>query len=206
MADSKMINGIDTGHLGQIIHTVREEPATGKCLFRARHRWGGGDFFVSTIQDFQIGGTEYTARPEPFVIEGGEPEALAGYNSGPNATEAALHALATCLSTTLIYHAAAHGIKIDELQLEIEGDLDLRGFLAISDDVRRGFQNIRVNFTITADHPAEKIREVCEMAQKYSPVFDIVTNRVPVSATYQMKGTDQKTDVSFHKGDQREAA
>lgn len=67
----------------------------------------------------------------------------------------------------------------------MEGELDLRGFLGISDDIRRGYQNIKAVFRIKSDAPREKLEQAMQMAQKYSPVFDIVTNKVPVTAELQ---------------------
>jgi uncharacterized OsmC-like protein len=93
-----------------------------------------------------------------------------------------LHALASCLNTTFVYYAAAQGIKLEELEFQLEGDLDLQGFLGIAPHkVRNGFQNIRVICKVKADAPKEKLEELCRLAQMRSPVFDIVTNSVPVS-------------------------
>jgi uncharacterized OsmC-like protein len=97
-----------------------------------------------------------------------------------------LHALAGCLTTSLVYHAAAQGIRIDAVESKFEGDLDLRGFLGMDEDVRNGYENIRVTFKIKSDAPEEKLKELCELAQKRSPVFDIVTNRVPVNVQLKL--------------------
>ena len=104
-----------------------------------------------------------------------------------NPTEFLLHALAGCLTTSLVYHAAAQGIEIEEVESQFEGDLDLRGFLGLSDRVRNGYENIRVTFKITADAPEEKLQELCQLAQKRSPVFDIVSNPVPISVRLETK-------------------
>ena len=93
-----------------------------------------------------------------------------------------LHALAACLTTSLVYHAAAQGIQIDEVESRLEGDLDLHGFLGLKDDVRKGYQDIRVSFRIKADATEEQLRELCRM----SPVLDIVSNPVPVSIDLQV--------------------
>jgi len=88
-----------------------------------------------------------------------------------------LHALAACLTTSLVYHAAARGIRIESVESRLEGDLDLQGFLGLSDTIRRGYKEIRVNFTIQSDASAEQLQELT----KFSPVHDIVSNPVPVS-------------------------
>jgi uncharacterized OsmC-like protein len=94
-----------------------------------------------------------------------------------------LHALASCLTTSLVYHAAAKGIKIEEVESRLEGDLDLRGFLGLSNDVRKGYHNIRVTFRVKSDASAETLRELC----RYSPVFDIVSNPVPVLVSLEKR-------------------
>jgi len=181
----KVINGVNVNKLHDAIVTCRDNPEMAVFKFRAMNRWVCGGHCSTTIQDFYGLGREDTTRSKPFVLEADEPEALLGEDYGPNATEAVLYALSSCLVTTCIYHAAAHGIKIDQLELDLEGELDLRGFLGISDDIRRGYQNIKAVFRIKSDAPREKLEQAMQMAQKYSPVFDIVTNKVPVTAELQ---------------------
>ncbi|MEO8327895.1 MAG: OsmC family protein [Nitrospirota bacterium] len=99
------------------------------------------------------------------------------------------HALTSCLTTSMIYHAAARGIKMDSIESRLEGDLDLQGFLGLPQDVRPGYENLRVQFTVKSDAPAETLRELT----KHSPAFDIVTNSVPVAISVNRKGlTDDR--------------
>ncbi len=181
MTEHAFTNGIDVEGLKTSMRTVKDQPELGAFRFRARHRWAGSAHNFTTIQDFSAGGHEDKTRPAPFVLEADEPAVLLGQDMGPNATEACLHALASCLSTTLIYHAAARGVEIDALELELDGDLDLRGFLGLNEQVRNGFGAINVTFNVTADASEEQIAELVELAQKRSPVFDIVTHPTPVS-------------------------
>jgi uncharacterized OsmC-like protein len=81
------------------------------------------------------------------------------------------------MTTTLAYHAAARGYRIESIESEYEGDVDLQGFLGLRDDVRKGYQNIRVNFKVKGDITKEAIDEIVHL----SPVYDVVTNKVPVS-------------------------
>ena len=115
------------------------------------------------------------------MIEGDEPPVLLGENTAANAVEAVLHALASCLAVGFVYNAAAQGIKIDSLEFELEGDLDLHAFLGLSDQVRPGYENIRLSYRVKSDAPREKIVALCEYVQKTSPVLDIIRNPVPVS-------------------------
>jgi uncharacterized OsmC-like protein len=111
------------------------------------------------------------------VLDADEPPVLLGEDQGANPVEFVLHALAACLTTSMVYHAAARAIRIESIESRLEGDLDLRGFLGLSKDVRPGYQNLRVNFTVKSDAPAETLRELTQ----FSPVFDMMTNPVPVA-------------------------
>ena len=116
-------------------------------------------------------------------LEADEPESVLGTDLGANAAEALLHGLASCLNTTFIYYAAAEGVHIDEL--ELEGDIDLRGILGIDPDVPNGFQHIAVTFNVKSDAPRETVEELVELAQRRSPVLWSVTHPVPVTVSYE---------------------
>jgi uncharacterized OsmC-like protein len=92
-----------------------------------------------------------------------------------------LHALASCLAVGFAYNAAAQGIRVDSLDFDLEGDLDLHGFLGLSQEVRPGYEGIRVRYRVNADAPREKIEELFAHVQRTSPVLDIVRNPVPVT-------------------------
>jgi hypothetical protein len=77
------------------------------------------------------------------------------------------------MTTTMVYHAAVRGIKLDEVQSKLEGDLDLRGFLAITDEVRPGYEEIRVKFKVKTD--LENLETLKELT-RLSPVYDVVSN------------------------------
>jgi uncharacterized OsmC-like protein len=178
---SKNINGVNVDQMFSTISAIKEEPGLAKFKFRASNQWVNGGHNRTTVKDFYGGGQEDTSRAQSFVLESDEPAILLGEDQGANPVEFLLHALAGCLTTSLVYHAAAQGIKIDAVESRFEGELDLRGFLGLSDRVRNGYENIQVTFKIKADAPEEKLKELCELAQKRSPVFDIVSNPVSVS-------------------------
>ena len=177
---NRNINGVDVDQLFSTIDAIKETPGLAKFEFRANNRWINGGHNRTSVKDFYGAGREDASRKQTFVFDNDEPVVLLGEDNGANPVEFVLHALAGCLTTSLVYHAAAQGIKIDAVESTFEGDLDLRGFLGMNEDVRNGYEGIRVTFKIKADAPEEKLKELCELAQKRSPVFDIVTNRVPV--------------------------
>jgi uncharacterized OsmC-like protein len=181
------MNGVDVDQLFGTVDVIKDKPEIAKFKFRAKNKWVNGGHNRTTVKDFYGAGKEDTSRTKPFVFEEDEPPVLLGEDHGANPVEYALTALAGCLTTSLVYHAAARGIRIDEVESKLEGDLDLRGFLGMSENVRNGYENIRVTFNVKADAPREKIEELVELAQKRSPVFDIVSNAVPVSVKLEEK-------------------
>ncbi len=180
MNQMTMVNGVDTAKLFATIDAVNADPALATFKFRLFNQWVGGGENRSRIDDF-YGASQEMRHKQPFFLINDEPEVLLSEDRGANPVEYVLHALAGCLTTSLIYHAAARGIAIEGVTTRFEGDLDLRGFLGLSEEVRRGYSGIRVMFDIDADCDAAKKRELIAMAQSFSPVFDIVTNGVPVS-------------------------
>lgn len=174
-------NGVNHEQLYGTLDAIMAQPELGVFQFRASNVWIGGAHNRSTIQRFYGAGQEDTSRERPFVIDAGEPAILVGSDTGPNPAEALLHALAACLTTSLVYVAAARKVHLTEVESTLEGDMDVRGALGLSDEVRNGFSNIRATFRVKGDAPKEKLREVVERAQQRSAVFDMVTNGVPVA-------------------------
>jgi uncharacterized OsmC-like protein len=177
---STAVNGVDTERLSATIEAIKADASLAKFQFRVSNRWIGGGENHSHIDNFYGVGQEMRHK-QPFFLVGDEPEVLLSEDRGPNAGEYVLHALASCLTGALVYHAAARGIAVKSIATRLEGDIDLQGFLGLSKEVRRGFQNIRVMFDIDADCDDSGKQELIEMAQAYSPVFDMLSNGLPVS-------------------------
>jgi uncharacterized OsmC-like protein len=180
---SKMKNGVDLQRLQETIQAVTENPELGKFQFRAVNEWIDCGHNRSNIQGFYGPGQEDTSRQTPFIVENDEPDVLLGTDNAPNPVEFILHALAGCLTTTLVYHAAARGIEVESVSSSYEGDLDLRGFLGIDPNVPRGYQNVRVIFDIRGNLSKEQKQDLIELAHTFSPVYDIITRAVQVEVT-----------------------
>jgi uncharacterized OsmC-like protein len=180
-----LTNGVNVDQLMDTIHAIKENPDLARFQFRAHNEWLGGGRSRTTIKSFYGAGQEDETRTAPFVLEGDEPPVLLGSNSGPNAVEAVLHALASCLAVGVAYNASAQGINIESLSFDLEGDLDLRAFLGLSEKVRPGYENIRLTYRVKSDASREKIEELCQYVQKTSPVLDILRNPVPVTISLQ---------------------
>jgi Predicted redox protein, regulator of disulfide bond formation len=172
----RVVNGVDVQGIFDTINAVKGDVELAKFKFRSANQWLDGGHNRSTILNFYGCRAEDTTRAESFVLEADEPPVLLGKDAAPNPVEFILHALAACLTTTMVYHAASRGIAIDDVQSQLEGDLDLRGFLGMSASVRKGYQAIRVHMQVKSQAPASTLSELA----KFSPVFDVVSRSVPV--------------------------
>jgi uncharacterized OsmC-like protein len=176
-------NGVDVTQLGQTVEAIANEPTLAIFTFRASNEWLVGGHSRTTVQGFWGAGQEDGSRTEPFVLDGDEPPVLLGSNHAPNAVEAVLHALASCLAVGTAYNAAAQGIEIRSLRFDLEGELDLHGFLGITPEVRPGYQNVRVTCRLDCDAAEDRVAALWEHVQTTSPVLDILRNPVSVTVT-----------------------
>lgn len=175
-----VLNGVDLERLALNIEAISGQPQLAKFQFRLNNQWVEGGYNQSVIQDFYGVGKEDESRDVPFILANDEPDVLLGKDNAPNPAEYVLHALAGCLTTSIVYHAAARGYELKKVQTTLEGDLDLRGFLGIDPLVRKGYENIKVIIDIDGDFSEEEKNEILTLTS-FSPVLDIVTNRVPVN-------------------------
>lgn len=171
-----IMNGVSVTGIFDTIAAVKADAGLAEFQFRAANEWIDGGHNRSTIQGFHGCRQEDSSRRKPFVFDASEPPVLLANNEGANPVEFVLHALAGCLTTTMVYHAAARGIEIEAVNSKLEGDLDLRGFLGVSDKVRKGYREVRVNMRVKSKGTPSVLRELA----KFSPVFDIVSNSLPV--------------------------
>ena len=171
---------MNVDQLFSTIEVIKGNPKVAQFKFRATNRWIDGTHNRATVKDFYGALKEDDSR-DPLIFEIDEPPVLCGKNLGANPVEYLLVALSGCLTTSLVAHAAARGIAIKGVESRYEGDLDLRGFLGISEEVPVGYQNIRLYFKIDADVSKSQKEELIRMAQKYSPVFNSIAKPVTVS-------------------------
>ena len=178
-AENNTRNGVNVEELFNTIDAVKKAPVIAKFKFRAENEWFDGGHNRTTVKDFY--GIQKDHKHEAtFKLDADEPPLLLGTGKGPNPVEYLLTALAACVTTSLVYHAAAKGIVLKSVESRLEGDIDLRGFLGISKEIRKGYQEIRMYFKIDADVPEEELQELVQLGPSYSPVFDSITKGVPV--------------------------
>ena len=170
------LNGVNVDALVETVNAVTQNQDMGHFKFRAENHWMDGGHNRSTILGFYGCGREDQSRTEPFVLDADEPPVLLGQDAGANPVEYILHALAGCMTTSMVYHAAARGVTVEAVDSDFEGDLDLSGFLGINEEVRKGYQAIRVCFRVKTTADISVLKECVE----FSPVYEMIGSSVPV--------------------------
>jgi uncharacterized OsmC-like protein len=179
-------NGVNTPVLFATINAVKETPVLAKFRFRASSRWIDGTYSESRVESFSGAGGEH-AHQTQFRYAADHPAVLVGQDRGPTPIEFLLHGLAACITAGIGNIAAARGVTLTSVESHVEGDIDLRGLLGISGDVRNGYERIRITFDIAGDAPPEKLREIVEQSRSRSAVFDVLTNGVPVDISVNVR-------------------
>ena len=171
-------NGVDTATLFATIDAVKGNTDIAKFQFRATNRWVSGTHNQSTIHGFYGAGQEMTHQ-QAWTFDADHPAVLVGNDNAPTPVEYVLHALAACLTAGLANVAAARGVNLTSVTSTVAGDIDLMGIRGLDRDVRNGFEQLHVTFTLEGDEP-DALRQVVEQSKARSAVLDIVTNGVPV--------------------------
>lgn len=171
-------NGVDVERLNETIEIISDDPSPGQFRFYAETEWTDALQCTTAIDEFDQAGEQIRTRE--FHVEGDEPEQILGDRSAPNAVELLLAALGSCLSVGYAANAAAMDIEIHDLRFEMEGDLDLRGFLGVSEDTRPGYESVTCRTHIDADATESELEELRERVEATSPLVDNLTNEVPL--------------------------
>jgi len=169
------MNGVDTPTLFATINAVKEQPELAKAQFRASSRWVAGTHSRSKVESFTAAGGTHTHEGD-YAFDADHPKVLTGTGKGATPVEFLLHGLAGCLTAGIANIAAARGVTLTEVSSTLEGDMDLRGILGLSNEVRNGYSGITVTFDIKGDAPAEKLRQIVEQSRARSAVFDVLAN------------------------------
>lgn len=148
----------------------RAEPGKAKMVFRTSSVLGGR--FRSDVR----------IRDHSLTID--EPESIGGSDLGPSPVEVILAALGSCQEITYRAFAAAMGIELDKVSVELEGDIDFRGFFAVDDAVRPGFDKIRAVVRIESSAPAADLEKLRGVVNSHCPVLDMLSNPVPVTLDF----------------------
>lgn len=176
------LNGVDTPTLFATIDAVKAQPELAAFRFRATNAWQKGTHSRTTIESFYGAGSEHDHVRE-YTVDADHPEVLVGGDNAPLPVELVLAGLASCITAGIGNIAAARGVTLSRVESKLEGEIDVRGILGLSDEVRNGFRNIRADFMIEGDAPPEKLRQIVEQSRSRSAVFDAITNPTPVELT-----------------------
>ena len=183
-AISSGLNGINVAQLQATVSHIRAQPALARFQFQFTNRWLNGPRTRSTIRSFYGAGQSHP-HATPIELSTDEPPVLLGSDAYANPGEYLMHALAACVTSAIVYHAAARGVAIERIESTIEGDVDLRGFLGLDPNIRNGFEQIRMQLKIKADVPEAELQELCDLGPRFSPVYDSVTRGLPVHVSAQ---------------------
>lgn len=175
-----MVNGVDVSALEDATEAIGDDPDVGSFTFKATTEWTDALKAETRIDEFDQAGE--TVRTREFTLEGDEPEQILGERTAPNAVETLLGALGSCLTVGYAAHAAAMGIDLESLHVEMAGDLDLRGFLGIDEDVRPGYESIECTVRIDADADESRLRALRDRVESTSPLMDVIANEVPIAS------------------------
>jgi uncharacterized OsmC-like protein len=175
-----IFNGVNTQILNTVFNSMQNQPEMAKATFSVKSEWNGGFSVTSSSKGFRIGGQNIERNTE-YKAQYDFPDQLSGEGKGPTVCESCMGSLAACLTQTIIAHAISRGIQIDSINIDVEGDVDLRGFTGISNDVRPGAQQFRVNMDIKSNTASkEQINELYDIGKRFSPAFDTLTNGTSV--------------------------
>jgi uncharacterized OsmC-like protein len=176
-------NGVDVPTLLATINFVGENPEAAKFQFRTTCDWVEGTHSKTTIGNYYGAGAEQDRDGKTFNIDADHTTVLCGTDMGPTPVEYLLQALAACLTAGIGNIASARGIDLLEVSSNVEGDIDVQGILGLSDEVRNGFNAIRVTFKIVGDAPVETLEKILKQSIARSAVYDVLTNGVKVDVT-----------------------
>lgn len=172
--------------IAELRNQLRDAPASQTTFtFQSSARPQEGLTTVSRMRGFEL------------VVD--EPADLGGRDQGPNPVELVLSALGTCQAIVYAVYAAALGIRLDNIEVAAEGDIDIRGLLGLA-DVRPGFPGIRLRVSLEADAAAERVVELVRMVNKHCPVHDVIRNPVPLNESVQLNGSRLDVSGSSHGG------
>ena len=164
----RVVNGLNLDDLFALIERVKKEPATGKTHWRVATTWQGQTRSRSEVEGFRIGGE---VVPRRFSIDVDEPCELGGSNRFANPQEYLIAALNACMTVGYVAQCSVRGIRLEQLAIETEGEIDLRGFLGLDPAVPQGYDGLRYTVRIKGDGTPQQFAEIHDTVMATSPNF-----------------------------------
>lgn len=180
--EKQPLNGVDVPTLFATINAVAGQRELARFTFRASNRWESGTHSKARLETFDGAGGQHQHTTE-LLYDIDHPKVLVAADHGPTPVEYLLLGLSGCLTLGIATVAAARGVEIESIESRLEGDIDLQGVLGLDKNVRNGFNQVRVHFTVKGNAPAEQLRAIVEQSKARSAVYDVLTNGVKVDVT-----------------------
>lgn len=172
MATATIVNGLSIQGIQGMVELVKAQPQVARAVFYATTIWRSGFHNEATVKTFSLGGARNdTSRTQPFRIVGDHPQELLGTNKGATSVELLLAALGHCLASGWAVYGANMGIPVEGLRVEVEGDIDLQGMLALPEPgaVPPGFQEVRATYYVKSQAPKEQLEQLAKVSEDLSP-------------------------------------
>jgi uncharacterized OsmC-like protein len=179
-------SGVNAQVLGTVIETIKNKPEVAKVTFQVQTQWQNGDGFkiTSTGKNFQIGG-QTVERREAYTLASDYPDEMGGMSKGPTVCEMCMASIGSCISQTIVAYATMMGVQLDSIRIQTEGDVDIRGFTGVSEGVRPGAQEFRMDIHLESKTASkEQLEKLYELGKKFSPAIDTLTNGTTIKTTY----------------------
>jgi len=177
IAPPTVVNGINVDDVLALIDGVRRDAAKGQTSWRVTTAWQGQTRSRAQVDGFEIGGKRV---PRQFSIDVDEPSELGGSNRYANPQEHLLAALNACMMVGYVAQCAVHGIVLESLEIETDGEIDLRGFLGIDPAVPPGYEKLSTTVRIKGSATKEEFAKIHEAVMATSPNFYNVSQPVAV--------------------------
>lgn len=175
----KVVNGIDVSALRQAIASIEADPNAGQTRWKVTSRWAGGTRTDHHVDGVEIGGQTVQRT---FQIQIDEPCELCGTNEFANPQEYLLAATNACMMVGYATVAAVMGVKLTRLELEITGDIDLRGFLDIDRSVPPGYERLHYAVRIAGDGTREQFEKMHAVVQRTSPNYYNISHPIELTS------------------------
>jgi uncharacterized OsmC-like protein len=179
-------SGVNAQVLGSVIETIKNKPEMAKVTFQVQTQWQSGDGFkiTSTGKNFQIGG-QTVERREAYSLASDYPDEMGGMSKGPTVCEMCMASIGSCISQTIVAYATMIGVQLDSIRIQTEGDVDIRGFTGVSEDVRPGAEEFRMDIHLESKTASkEQLEKLYELGKKFSPAIDTLTHGTTIKTAY----------------------
>jgi uncharacterized OsmC-like protein len=180
-------SGVNAQVLGTVIETIKNQSEMAKVTFQVQTQWQNGDGFkiTSTGKNFQIGG-QTVERREAYTLASDYPDEMGGMSKGPTVCEMCMASIGSCISQTIVAYATMIGVQLDSIRIQTEGDVDIRGFTGVSEDVRPGAQEFRIDIHLESKTASkEQLEKLYELGNRFSPAIDTMTHGTTIKTTYK---------------------